>query len=81
MTLLFSLIPQHQQKSLARAEKVFVEYRHATCTAYSDVYQGGSFAPVEYALCEVRVDEAESMTLYGYFRLAEQGASHALTWP
>jgi uncharacterized protein YecT (DUF1311 family) len=81
IALLFSLVPSAQQKSLAAAEATFLPYRKSTCTAYSDVYRGGSFAPVEYALCEVKVDEAHSTTLYGYFRLAEEGASHLLTWP
>jgi hypothetical protein len=27
------------------------------------------------------MDEAQSTTLHGYFRLAEEGASHGLTWP
>jgi uncharacterized protein YecT (DUF1311 family) len=81
VTLLFSLVPTAQQKSLTTAETVFLKYRSATCKAYSDVYRGGSFAPVEYALCEVRMDEAQSTALHGYFRLAEEGASHSLTWP
>jgi uncharacterized protein YecT (DUF1311 family) len=79
--LLFSLVPTVQQKSLVTGESVFLKYRRATCKAYSDVYRGGSFAPVEYALCEVQMDEAQSTTLHGYFRLAEEGASHGLTWP
>jgi uncharacterized protein YecT (DUF1311 family) len=81
VSLLFSLVPKAQQKSLATAETVFLKYRSATCKAYSDVYRGGSFAPVEYALCEVRTDEAQSAALHGYFRLAEDGASHSLPWP
>jgi uncharacterized protein YecT (DUF1311 family) len=79
--LLFSLVPVVQQKSLNTAESVFLKYRRGTCTAYGDVYRGGSFEPVEYSLCEVKMDEAQSNALHGYFRLAEEGASHALTWP
>jgi uncharacterized protein YecT (DUF1311 family) len=81
VTLLFSLVPKAQQKSLVTAETVFLKYRSATCKAYSDVYRGGSFAPVEYAQCEVRLDEAQSTALHGYFRLAEADASHILAWP
>jgi uncharacterized protein YecT (DUF1311 family) len=81
VTLLFSLVPKAQQKSLAAAETVFLKYRSATCKAYSDVYRGGSFAPVEYAQCEVRMDEVQSTALHGYFRLAEADASHSLAWP
>jgi uncharacterized protein YecT (DUF1311 family) len=79
--LLFSLVPKAQQKTLRSAQKVFLTYRKSTCTAYSDVYRGGTFAPVEYALCEVRLDEVQSTTLHVYFRLANEGASRSLTWP
>ncbi|MGB8179931.1 MAG: lysozyme inhibitor LprI family protein [Acidimicrobiales bacterium] len=79
--LLFSLIPTAQRTSLRSAEKVFLTYRKSTCLAYSDVYRGGTFAPVEYALCEVRLDEVQSTTLHVYFRLADEGASRSLTWP
>jgi uncharacterized protein YecT (DUF1311 family) len=79
--LLFSLVPKAQQKSLRSAQKVFLTYRKSTCTAYSDVYRGGTFAPVEFALCEVRLDEVQSNTLHVYFRLANEGASRSLKWP
>ena len=79
--LLFSLVPKAQQKSLTSAQKVFLTYRKSTCTSFSDVYRGGTFAPVEYALCEVRLDEVQSTTLHVYFRLANEGASRSLTWP
>ena len=79
--LLFSLIPKAQQKSLTSSQKVFLTYRKSTCSAFSDVYRGGTFAPVEYALCEVRLDEVQSTTLHVYFRLANEGASRTLTWP
>jgi uncharacterized protein YecT (DUF1311 family) len=79
--LLFSLVPKAQQKTLRSAQKVFLTYRKSTCTAYSDVYRGGTFAPVEYALCEVRLDEVQSNTLHVYFRLANEGASRTLKWP
>lgn len=79
--LLFSLVPRAQQKSLASAERVFLTYRKSTCTSFSDVYRGGTFAPVEYALCEVRLDEVQSTTLHVYFRLANEGASRSLKWP
>jgi uncharacterized protein YecT (DUF1311 family) len=79
--LLFSLIPKAQRTSLTSSQKVFLTYRKSTCTAFSDVYRGGTFAPVEYALCEVRLDEVQSATLHVYFRLANEGASRSLRWP
>jgi uncharacterized protein YecT (DUF1311 family) len=79
--LLFSLIPTAQKKNLVTTEGEFMTYRRDTCNTYSSVYEGGSFAPVEYALCEVRVDDVQSNVLHGYFQLAESGASHSLAWP
>jgi uncharacterized protein YecT (DUF1311 family) len=79
--LLFSLIPTGQKKSLVTTETEFLVYRRDTCTTYSGVYQGGTFAPVEYTACEVRVDDVQSDVLHGYFQLAESGASHSLKWP
>jgi uncharacterized protein YecT (DUF1311 family) len=79
--LLFSLVPKAQQKSLTSSQKVFLTYRKSTCAAFSGVYRGGTFAPVEFALCEVRLDEVQSTTLHVYFRLANEGASRSLAWP
>jgi uncharacterized protein YecT (DUF1311 family) len=79
--LLFTLVPKAQQSSLRSSERVFLTYRKSTCHAFSDVYRGGTFAPVEYALCEVRLDEVQSTTLHVYFRLANEGASRSLKWP
>jgi uncharacterized protein YecT (DUF1311 family) len=79
--LLFTLVPAVQKKALVHSENTFLAYRHATCLTYSDVYKGGSFQPVEYALCEVRVDNEQSSVLHGYFNLAQSGASHSLKWP
>jgi uncharacterized protein YecT (DUF1311 family) len=79
--LLFSLVPKAQRTSLTASEKIFLTYRKSTCTSFSDVYRGGTFAPVEFALCEVRLDEVQSGTLHVYFRLANEGASRTLKWP
>ena len=79
--LLFSLVPTGQKKKLVATESEFITYRRDACATYSSVYEGGSFAPVEYALCEARVDAVQSNVLHGYFQLAESGASHSLQWP
>lgn len=81
MKLLFSLAPARQRKDLIKTESEFLIYRRDTCTTYGDVYEGGTFAPVEYTACEVRVDTVQSNVLHGYFQLAESGASHSLKWP
>ncbi|MGC2486875.1 MAG: lysozyme inhibitor LprI family protein [Acidimicrobiales bacterium] len=79
--LLFSLIPADQKKKLVTTEGEFLVYRRDACTTYSSVYEGGTFAPVEYTACEVKVDNVQSTVLHGYFQLAESGASHSLKWP
>jgi uncharacterized protein YecT (DUF1311 family) len=79
--LLFSLVPKRQQKDLVTTETEFLTYRRDACTTYSDVYEGGTFAPVEYTACEAHVDAVQSNVLHGYFQLAESGASHSLPWP
>ncbi len=57
MKLLFSLAPARPTEGPRQTESEFLIYRRDTCTTYGDVYEGGTFAPVEYALCEVRVDD------------------------
>jgi len=38
------------------AESLWLEYRQAACRSESDVHEGGSLAPVDFALCAVRLD-------------------------
>jgi uncharacterized protein YecT (DUF1311 family) len=71
----------HQKRSFVAVEKEWLRYRTADCSTVSALFQGGTIAPVEYALCEVRDDEARSTDLHSYFGLLEEGRSGVPTWP
>lgn len=80
--LLFSVIATTQQKrSFVAVEQEWLTYRKADCSTVSAVFQGGTIAPVEYALCEVRDDEARSTDLHSYFGLLEEGRGNVPRWP
>jgi hypothetical protein len=55
--------------------------RTADCQSESNVYQGGSIAPMQYAHCEVSEDQARSMMLRSYFNLLEQNTRNEPIWP
>ena len=80
--LLFGVIPAASQKGIFVAvEHEWLAYRKADCSTVSAVFQGGTIAPVEYALCEVRDDEARSADLHSYFELLEDGRGDTPKWP
>lgn len=80
--LLFSLLTTTSQKrAFIKSEHEWLTYRGADCTSVADVVQGGSFEPVQYALCEVGDDQAKSASLHSFFKLLEQGSSPATAWP
>jgi uncharacterized protein YecT (DUF1311 family) len=80
--LLFTVIPTaHQKQSFVQVEREWLAFRKADCSTMSAVFEGGTIAPLEYALCEVRDDEARSSDLYSYFGLLEEGRSDLPAWP
>jgi uncharacterized protein YecT (DUF1311 family) len=80
--LLFDVIPTARQKrDFVAVEKEWLTYRKADCSTVSAIFQGGTIEPVEYALCEVRDDEARSADLHSYFDLLEEGRGDVPTWP
>lgn len=82
VNVLFHVIATARQRSsFVAVEAEWLKYRKADCTTVSAAFQGGTIAPVEYALCEVRDDEARSADLHSYFRLLEEGRGGAPTWP
>jgi uncharacterized protein YecT (DUF1311 family) len=46
------------RRDLISAQVAWITYRRAACLSESDLYAGGTLAPVEYASCEVRIDRA-----------------------
>jgi uncharacterized protein YecT (DUF1311 family) len=80
--LLFGVIATApQRRNFVAVENQWLAYRKADCSTVSDAFQGGSIAPVEYALCEVRDNEARSADLHSYFALLEEGSSASPAWP
>jgi len=80
--LVFTLLPTTSQKrSFVKAEDAWLASRTADCMSESAVYQGGSFTPVQYGLCEVSEDHARSTMLHSYFNVVEQGTSPKPAWP
>jgi uncharacterized protein YecT (DUF1311 family) len=70
-----------RRQNFVAVENEWLAYRKADCSAMSAVFQGGTIAPLEYALCEVRDDESRSADLHTYFNLLEEGRSNAPEWP
>ena len=80
--LLFNLITvKSQTRKFVTAENVWLISRTADCQSETGIYQGGTLAPVEYALCEVSEDQARSAMLHSYFNLLEQGNTPKPAWP
>ena len=44
--------------AIVSAQEAWIGYRQAQCQNESNVYAGGTLAPVAFASCEVRVDKA-----------------------
>jgi uncharacterized protein YecT (DUF1311 family) len=70
-----------QRRTFVAVETEWMKYRTADCSTVSAIFQGGTIAPLEYALCEVRDDEARSADLHSYFSLLEEGRSNPPKWP
>ncbi|HEY5103875.1 MAG TPA: lysozyme inhibitor LprI family protein [Acidimicrobiales bacterium] len=51
------LYNQTAKRSFVSAEDSWLTYRETTCASNSNVYAGGSLAPVEFARCEVRLNQ------------------------
>ena len=80
--LLFNLLSTKSQKrSLVTAEDAWLVSRSAECKSQSDIYQGGTLAPVQYGLCEVGEDQARGVMLHSYFNLLVRDTTLKPTWP
>ncbi len=80
--VIFRVIPTTSQKThFVAVENEWLTYRKSDCSTVSAVFQGGTIAPIEYALCEVRDDQSRSADLHSYFSLLEEGMSGAPRWP
>lgn len=79
--LFWSLSSTSQKQTFVKAETAWLRYRAADCQSVSATYEGGTFAPVEYALCEVRDDRSRGAALHEQYSLMEQDNSAAKLWP
>jgi uncharacterized protein YecT (DUF1311 family) len=79
--LVTSMSTNAQKAMFIKAETLWFTYRRADCQSVSATYEGGSLAPVEYALCEVRDDKSRSVALHSQYQLVEQDNSAAPAWP
>jgi uncharacterized protein YecT (DUF1311 family) len=58
-----------ERKDLQEAQRLWVKFRDATCSAEHNLYTGGSAAPGVYAACieeETRHRTADLKTIYGW---------------
>lgn len=82
VALVFDLFPTtKQRRQFVKAETSWFSYRGADCQSFSDVVSGGSLAPVDYAECATRDDQARSSDLHSFFKELAQGRLNAPTWP
>jgi uncharacterized protein YecT (DUF1311 family) len=55
---IFRKLPASGRAAFVHGEASWLAYRRATCSAASSLYQGGTIQPVQYAACELRVNDA-----------------------
>jgi uncharacterized protein YecT (DUF1311 family) len=54
---------------LQKTERLWIQFRDATCTTERDFYEGGTAAPVVYEACmeeETRIRVNDLKTIYGW---------------
>jgi uncharacterized protein YecT (DUF1311 family) len=82
VALIYSQMPTTKEKlNFAAAEKSWFTYRGRDCQSFAAIYESGTFAPVEYALCEVRDDELRSSDLHSLYDELHLGSENAPGWP
>jgi uncharacterized protein YecT (DUF1311 family) len=82
VALIFSqLSTTRQQRDFNAAENAWLAYRGTDCQSFAAVYEGGSFAPVEYAQCEVHDDQLRSSDLHSLFEHLPLGNENPPGWP
>jgi uncharacterized protein YecT (DUF1311 family) len=82
VALIFTELPTARQKrEFNEAENAWFAYRGTDCQSFAAVYEGGSFAPVEYAQCEVRDDQLRSSDLHSLYDELHLGSENPPGWP
>jgi uncharacterized protein YecT (DUF1311 family) len=78
--VLVAIATTRQRRQFVKVEEQWLAYRTSDCANVAATFQGGTIQPVEYALCELRDDEARSSDLHSFFSLLEEGTSGP-AWP
>jgi uncharacterized protein YecT (DUF1311 family) len=83
VAIIFELFRTNSQKrQFVTAETSWFAFRGKDCQSFSDIFEGGSLVPVDYADCEVRDDTARSTDLHSFYGELTQGDSmNVPTWP
>jgi uncharacterized protein YecT (DUF1311 family) len=83
VAIIFDLFRAKGQKlEFVKAENSWFTYRGEDCESFSDIFQGGSIAPVDYANCEAQDDMARSTDLHSFYEELTQGDNTNLPpWP
>lgn len=80
--VLFRVLPDDAARSrLVAAETAWLRFRRADCESQSDLYEGGSLAPVAFVQCEVRDDASRSAGLRSFYRGLVQGRADPPAFP
>jgi uncharacterized protein YecT (DUF1311 family) len=83
VTIVFELFRTKGQKlEFVKAENSWFTYRGEDCQSFSDIFEGGSLAPVDYANCEVQDDMARSTDLHSFYEEQTQANNtNVPPWP
>lgn len=83
VAIVFGLFRTKSQKlEFVKAEHAWFTYRGNDCQSLSDIYEGGTLAPVAFANCEVQDDLARSTDLHTFFEQLTQGNNTKIPpWP
>jgi uncharacterized protein YecT (DUF1311 family) len=63
------VLPENEQEDLRAAQRLWLKFRDANCSAERKLYAGGSAAPTVYAACleaDTRQRTADLKTMYGW---------------
>jgi uncharacterized protein YecT (DUF1311 family) len=79
--VIYSLVSGASRRDFVAAQLRWQTYRTADCKSQSDVYSGGTEAPVVYVLCLAADDKLRRQDLKGFFAGLTQGKGKAPAFP
>ena len=81
ITVIWGLLGGSGRSDFVAAQGSWLRYRSADCKNQSDVYEGGTAQPMEYAFCLAGDDASRRLDLKGFYDLLAQGMSSAPKFP